>query len=120
MTRYSYETTLTFDGDERADYVEVDVEVTYEVDFGAPATRLEPATDDEVHSIRLVKVGGRPAPWNLHFHTDKHFAAIVAEKLEESEDDLAAMIAAAHEQEVANYEAYAETRWEERVLWAAE
>lgn len=119
--RYRYETTLAFGHDGEADYAEVDVEVSYEVDFGAPETgrfgpieAYDPGSGDEVHSIRLEKIGGRPAPWNLHFHSDKHFAAIVAEKLEASEADLEAMIANAHEAEVALEDAIAEMRWEER------
>jgi len=119
MSRYRYATTLASNPD-RADYAEVDVEVTYEVSFGRPATlyaapeRCHEAEPDEVHSIRLEKVGGRPAPWNLHFHSDKHFAAICVEKLEESEADLAAMIENAHESELALEDEIADMRWEAR------
>lgn len=118
--RYRYETTLTFGSEERADFAEVDVEVSYAVSFGCaaqtygPAENCYPAEPDEVDDIRLEKVGGRKAPWNLHFHSDKHFAALVVEKLEASERDLEAMIQDAHEQEVADHDAAMEARWEDR------
>lgn len=120
MARYTYETTLSFGSDERADFAEVDVKVAYDVSFGRAATRLDPAEDDEITDIRLIEVGGRPAPWGLHFHSDKHFAAIVAEMLEESEADLEAMIANAHEEAAADYDRAMEARWEARQVWAAE
>jgi len=119
--RYKYETTLSFGDDTRADFAEVDVSVSYEVSFGSPESSrfgpieaYDPGSDDEVHSIRLEKVGGRPAPWNLHFHSDRHFAAICVEKLEESEADLAAMIENAHESELALEDEIADMRWEAR------
>jgi hypothetical protein len=119
-TRYRYETTLSFNPD-RADFTEVDVGVSFEVSFGTPETGCfgpvelyDPGSGDEVHSIRLETVGGRKAPWNLHFHSDKHFAALVVEMLEASEHHLSAMIEAAHEEEVALEDAVAEARWEAR------
>lgn len=123
---YRYETTLTFGADGEADFAEVDVEVTYECDFGTPETgrfgpveAYDPGSGDEIHSIKLVKVGGRPAPWNLHFHSDKHFAAIVVERLEASGADLEAMVANAHEEAAADYDRAMEARWEDRRSWAA-
>jgi hypothetical protein len=113
MVRYRYETTLSFNPD-RADFTEVDVGVSFEVSFGRPATRLDPASDDEVTDIRLETVGGRKAPWNLHFHSDRHFAELVVEMLEASEHHLSAMIEAAHEEEVALEDEISEQRWEER------
>lgn len=120
MPRYTYETTLTFDPG-AFDWEEVDVEVSYEVDFGSPESGYfgpvelyDPGSGADVHSIRLEKVGGRKAPWNLHFHSDKHFAALVVEKLEASERDLEAMIQDAHDQEVADHDAAMEARWEAR------
>lgn len=125
MARHRYETTLSFGTDGEADFTEVDVEVSFTVSFGCaaqtygPAELCYPAEADEVDDIRLEKVGGRPAPWNLHFHSDKHFAALVVEKLEASEDDLARMAEIAHEDAAADYDAAMEARWEDRRSWAA-
>ena len=121
MSRYRYETTLTFGTDGEADFAEVDVTVSYEVAFGSPESgrfgpveAYDPGSDDEVHSIRLETVGGKPAPRNLHHHSDKHFAALVVERLEASEADLAAMIENAHESELALEDEIADLRWEAR------
>jgi hypothetical protein len=119
MVRYRYETTLSFNPD-RADFTEVDVGVSFEVSFGRLAQGPSyacggvPADPDEITDIRLETVGGRKAPWNLHFHSDKHFAALVVEMLEASEHHLSAMIEAAHEEEVAVEDEISEARWEER------
>lgn len=119
MARYTYETTLSFE-EGAADFTEVDVTVSYAVSFGCAAqtygdpSRCHPAEADEVDDIRLELVGDRKAPWGLHFHSDKHFAAIVADRLEASEHDLERMVEEAHEQEVGDYEAELERRWEDR------
>src|ERR1700747_825263 len=121
MARYTYETTLSFGDDTRADFAEVDVSVSYEVSFGTPESgrfgpieAYDPGSDDEVHSIRLETVGGRKGPWGLHFHSDNNFAALVVEMIEASEADLLAMVENAHEEELALEDAIAEQRWEER------
>lgn len=118
--RFTYETCLAFGTDGEADFTEVDVTVSYECSFGCaaqtygPAESCYPAEDPEVDDIRLEKVGGKPAPWNLHFHSDRHFAAIVVERLEASERDLEAMILEASETAADDHYAAQERRWEER------
>lgn len=125
MARYTYDTCLTFGTDGEADFAEVDVTVSFACDFGTPETGrfgpvefYDPGSGDDVHSIRLEKVGGRPAPWNLHFHSDKHFAALVVEMLEASERDLEAMIQEASETAADDHYAALERRWEDR-RWSA-
>lgn len=112
QNRYTYETTLNFDG-ERADYAEIDVTVSFDVSWGRPASRLGPAEDDEVSDITLVKVGDRFAPWGFHTWSDKHFAALVEDRLMESEDHLCRMLEIANEEEVAIEDRLSEARWED-------
>ena len=127
MGRHRYSITLEFGSDlYAADYAEVDVEVTFEVDFGSPETvrfgpveAYDPGSDDEIHSIRLVKVGERAAPFGMEHHSDKHFEALVVEALEASEAHRERMLEIAHEDAVASWDDAREARWEERRHWDA-
>lgn len=127
---FKYSTTLEFGSDPyAADYGEVDVTVTFEVDFGTPEAgrfgpieAYDPGSDDEIHTIRLVKVGERSAPFGMAHHSDAHFEALVVDKLEASEGDRERMLEIAHETEASDYDAARGSRWEElrdQRLWDA-
>lgn len=122
--RYRYGTTLAFGTDGEPSYSEVDVEVSYEVSFGTPESgrfgspeNYDPGSGDEVHSIRLETVEGKPRPWLMGFGflSDDDFAEMVAERLG-SDEHVAAMVAEAAETDLADRDAYEESRWEERRL----
>lgn len=113
MARYTYETTISFGSEDRADFAEMDVTVSFSVSWGCPSSYRGPAEDDEVSDITLIKVGDRFAPWNLHHHSDRHLAALVVEALEDSERDLERMLEIANEEEAGAADVRAERRWEE-------
>lgn len=125
-SRYTYATTLSFGTDGEPGYSEVEVEVSYEVSFGAPETgrfgppeHYDPGSGDEVHSIRLEKVEGKARPWDMGFGflSDDAFAEMVEERLDAAEHQRA-MIAEAIETEASDYEAYQEMLADERRMEA--
>lgn len=104
--RYTYATTLTWGGDEPT--AEVEVEVSYTVAWGSPATghygppeNYDPGAGDEVEDIRLEKVEGKPRPWGMYYgyiaNEDDAFATDCIEKIEGCERHLEAMIQEAAE-----------------------
>lgn len=127
MGRHSYATTISFGGDTPT--AEVEVEVSYEVDFGTPESgrfgppeHYDPGSGDEVHSIRLETVEGKPRPWGMYDgfvpNEDDAFERDVIERLEGSDDHLRAMVEEARESEVAAADDYAEMLADERRLEA--
>lgn len=121
-SRYTYGTTLSFGTDGEPDYRELDVEVSYEVDFGTPESgrfgppeNYDPGSGDEVHSIQLLTVEGQPRPWDMGygFLSDDAFAEMVVETLEGSDRHLRRMVEGASEKEAGRADDYAEMRAEE-------
>ena len=108
MTRYSYSACVSFGTDGEADYVELDVTVSYNVNAGRSETPPAydhgglPAEPAEVDDIRVEKIDGLPVDrWSAETVNaiDDRFA---------SGDFDADMIASANQQE------------RDRLEWAAE
>jgi len=106
--RYYYATTLSWGGD--VPTAEVEVEVSYTVAWGSPATghfgppeHYDPGCGSEVEDIRLETVDGKPRPWGMYSgyvaNEDDEFATDCIEKIEASEHHLEAMINEAAEVE---------------------
>lgn len=68
---YNFSTCLSFGDDGEANYIEMDVEVAYQVIWGEPTVwgstpeTSHQGSGDEIDDIKVIKIDGRPAPWNL-------------------------------------------------------
>lgn len=66
---YQYSTCLSFGTDGEADYAEVDVTISYDVVWGSeesgrfsgPPENYDPGSPDEIESIAVLEIDGRPA-----------------------------------------------------------
>lgn len=121
--RYTYACTLSWGGDEPT--AEVEVEVSYSVAWGSPASghfgppeHYDPGAGDVVEDVRLETVEGKPRPWGMYYgyiaNEDDEFATDCIEKIEGSDRHLEAMINEAAESEASAHEDYLERRADER------
>lgn len=121
--RYTYATGLSWGDFPTA---ELEVEVSYSVDWGSPESGFygppedyDPGSPAIVEDIRVEKIDGLPvAEWEAQSteYAPGHTVASIIDKLEM--DHEADMIAEATEAEVAAYDDYQESLWEERRLGA--
>lgn len=116
--RYRYAMCLNWGGDEPT--AELDVEVEYEVAWGAPESgrfgppeNYDPGAGDVVEGIKVLTINGRPGPWEPMDPTETAEQTVIA-KLEMDHEE--AMIQEATEMGAAEYDAHQESLWEERRL----
>lgn len=114
-TRYRYTASFSVGGDTPT--WEGEVEFSYEVAWGSPERGrfgppegYDPGSGDEVEAIKVESIDGQRSDWGF-FETDAQIATDMIERL--TGDDRAAMIANATESDVADRDAYEESRAEE-------
>jgi len=98
MTRYTFSTCLSFGTDSEADYIEIDVTVSYVVHAGRPETPPAynhgglPAEPAEVDDIRVEAIKGKPPVTGdrmtvdavvCEFENGRHNAALLAAAADE-------------------------------------
>ena len=92
MTRYTYQTGVSFGGDTPT--AEFDVELAFSFIRGRPETPAAydhgglPADPDLVEDIEVVKVDGKPRPWDLCGVSDDELADHILDHLGDIEPDL--------------------------------
>ncbi len=68
---YNYTTCVSFGDDGEANYIEMDVEVVYQVIWGEPTVwgstpeTSHQGSGDEMDDIKITKIDGRARPWGL-------------------------------------------------------
>ena len=93
MTRYrerrhTYATTLSWGGDEPT--AELDVTVSFTVEWGSPPSRDDPGSGDLIESITVLTVDGKPWPVDLSygFQTPEQDHEMIVDKLDDHHDDM--------------------------------
>jgi hypothetical protein len=115
--RYTYASTIQFDGDEP--FAELEVEVSYEVAWGSPESGrwgppedYDPGSASVVEAVRVETINDQPKPWN----PEGAILAAVADDLVEAHicaalahaDEAAEMIQAAVEDDASRRDSYLE------------
>ena len=111
--RYTYGTTILFDGEEP--YAELEIEASYEVSWGSPESgrwgppeNYDPGCASVVEALRVDTINDQPRPWN------EGVLAAVADDLLEAhiraalDDQAEAMIEEAVEDNTARRDSYLE------------
>jgi hypothetical protein len=68
---YGFATCLSFGDDGEANYIELEVEVAYQVIWGEPMVwgstpeTSHQGSGDEIDDIKVIKIDGKTAPWGL-------------------------------------------------------